>query len=83
MEIADLCRDAGIAVIATGGIRHGLDVARAIAIGADAAGAASVFLTCDSIEEKMEVFMRSFKAAMFLTGCRNVEELEEVEIWTL
>ncbi len=83
MEIADLCRDAGIAVIATGGIRHGLDVARAIAIGADAAGAASVFLTCDSIEEKMEVFIRSFKAAMFLTGCRNVEELEEVEIWTL
>ena len=83
MEIADLCHDAGVAVIATGGIRHGLDVARAIAIGADAAGAASVFLTCDSIEEKMEVFMRSFRAAMFLTGCKKPEELREVEIWTL
>ncbi len=83
MEIADICHDAGISLIATGGIRHGLDVARAIAIGADAAGAASVFLTCDSIEDKMEVFMRSFKAAMFLTGCKNPEELREVEIWTL
>jgi len=83
IEIAEMCHEAGVAVIATGGIRHGLDVARAIAIGADAAGAASVFLTCDSIDEKMEVFIHSFKAAMFLTGCRSVDELKEVEIWTL
>jgi isopentenyl-diphosphate delta-isomerase len=83
MELAELCYDAGITLIATGGIRHGLDVAKAIALGADAAGAATAFLICDSIEEKMEVFQRSLKAAMFLTGCRNLDELREVEIWTL
>ncbi len=83
MELAELCNDAGITLIATGGIRHGLDIAKAIALGADAAGAATAFLICDSIEEKMEIFQRSLKAAMFLTGCRNLDELKEVEIWTL
>lgn len=83
IELAELCQENGLILIATGGIRHGLDVAKAIALGADAAGVASAFLTCDSIGEKMEVFLKSLKAAMFLTGCKNVEELKEAEVWTL
>ncbi len=83
MELAELCNDAGLTLIATGGIRHGLDVAKAIALGAHAAGAAAAFLNSESVEEKMEIFARSLKAAMFLTGCKNVEELREAEIWTL
>ncbi|MCD6330762.1 MAG: type 2 isopentenyl-diphosphate Delta-isomerase [Thermoplasmata archaeon] len=83
IELAELCQENGLILIATGGIRHGLDVAKAIALGADAAGAAGVFLRCDSIDEKMEVFLKSFKASMFLTGCKKVEELREVEVWTL
>ncbi|KAA0013362.1 MAG: type 2 isopentenyl-diphosphate Delta-isomerase [Thermoplasmata archaeon] len=82
IEIADLCEEAGLTLIATGGIRHGLDVAKAIALGADCAGIASACLTCNSIDEKMEVFMKSLKATLFLTGCKNLEELKEVEIWS-
>ncbi len=83
MELAEFCEDAGLTLIATGGIRHGLDVAKAIALGAHAAGAAAAFITCDSVEERMEVFARSLRAAMFLTGSKNIEELKEAEIWTL
>jgi len=83
IEIADLCREAGITLIATGGIRHGLDVAKAIALGADSAGVASAFLTCESLDDTMEIFIKSLKAGMFLTGCKNIEELKEVEIWSL
>jgi len=79
LEIAELCKDAGLTVIATGGIRHGMDVAKAIALGADAAGSASKMLK--NPMEQMELFLLSLKSTMFLTGCKNIEELKEVEIW--
>ncbi len=82
IELAELCQENGLILIATGGIRHGLDVAKAIALGADCAGVASAFLTCESIDEKMKVFEKSLKATMFLTGSKNLEELREVELWT-
>lgn len=82
IEISEMCREVGITLIATGGIRHGLDIARAIALGADAAGVASSLLN-SNMKEKMEVFIASLKATMFLTGCKNLEELKEAEIWTM
>jgi len=81
LEVAEICKDAGMVIIATGGIRNGLDVARAIALGADAAGIASALITSNSAEEKMEVCLRSLKTAMFLTGCKNIKQLRDVEIW--
>jgi len=81
LEVAEICQDAGMVIIATGGIRNGLDVARAIALGADAAGIASSLITSDSAEKKMEVCFRSLKTAMFLTGCKNIKELKDVEVW--
>jgi len=79
IEVTEACRDAGMVVIATGGIRNGIDVAKAIALGADAAGMASALL--NDGERKMEVAIRALKTVMFLTGCRNLDELREVDIW--
>lgn len=79
MEVADVCHDAGMVVIATGGIRNGIDAAKAIAIGADGAGMASAFL--EDGEKKMEVVLKALKTVMFLTGCKNLQELKEAEIW--
>jgi isopentenyl-diphosphate Delta-isomerase len=67
-------------VIASGGIRSGLDVARAIVLGASAAGIAGGVLraAATSFEEtrfELEQIVHELKVAMFLTGSRSVAEL--------
>ena len=70
----------GLPVIASGGIRSGLDVARALALGANAAGTAGGILRAASIgpEEtraELEQFVYELRVAMFLSGARTVEEM--------
>ncbi|MFW9810503.1 MAG: type 2 isopentenyl-diphosphate Delta-isomerase [Candidatus Thorarchaeota archaeon] len=68
-------------VIATGGIRTGLDVAKALALGSIAAGVAHPLLrpavhgsALDIIVE-LERILEGLKVAMYLTGSQKVEEL--------
>lgn len=76
----------GLKVIASGGIRTGIDAAKAIALGADCAGMALPFLKAFSkggVEEARRL-VRSFGLAlrftMFLIGARNLDELSKVPI---
>jgi len=72
-------------LIASGGIRTGIDVAKAIALGADCCGIALPFLkaavqgenTLLSLVEKM---CHELKIAMFLCGCRTISELKKAPI---
>jgi len=75
-------------VISTGGIRNGLDAARSIALGADAAGVAQVMLKPATKSKQATVFemdmiIKELRAAMFLTGSETVEKLKcaEVDVW--
>ncbi|MFO8077130.1 MAG: type 2 isopentenyl-diphosphate Delta-isomerase [Thermoplasmatota archaeon] len=74
-----------IPVIASGGIRHGLDAAKALALGADVVGMANTLLK-SAMKSKKEAFfeidaiVKELRAAMFLTGCDRVEKLQEVEV---
>ena len=68
-------------VVATGGIRSGLDVAKALALGSVAAGVAHPLLSpavhgnaLDVIIE-LERILEGLKVAMYLTGSKKVEEL--------
>ena len=70
----------GLPIIASGGIRSGLDVARAVARGALAAGTAGGILKAASTgpeetRSELEQIVHEFKVAMFLTGSRTVAEL--------
>jgi isopentenyl-diphosphate Delta-isomerase len=72
----------GLPVIASGGIRSGLDVARAIALGASAAGTAGGVLRAASTgyeetRRELEVLVHELKVAMFLTGSRTVADLQK------
>lgn len=70
-----------IPLIASGGIRSGIDVAKAIALGADAAGIALPLLKAAnrSAEEAinyLQVITGSLKAAMFCIGAGKLKELK-------
>jgi isopentenyl-diphosphate delta-isomerase len=76
-----------IPIIATGGIRNGLDVAKSIALGADLCSAALPFLkpamenvNADKVIEKIKEMGEELKVAMFLTGCKTTIELKEAEV---
>lgn len=79
--VADLA-DTGLSLIASGGVRTGLDVARALALGADLAGVAAPVLTAwfnegtRGAERLLNAVLSGLRSAMLLTGSRDVAALK-------
>lgn len=77
------CVEAGLTTIATGGIRHGMDVARSLALGASCAGIArnvyQAFLEggSDGAKEFLLQIERELRSVMLLCGAKNVQELQQ------
>jgi isopentenyl-diphosphate delta-isomerase len=79
-------------IIATGGIRTGLDIAKSIALGASAASAALPFVGSalegkEAVKSTLFRMLNELKTAMFLCGCANIQDLRNAPIvvtgWTL
>ncbi len=75
----------GLDLIATGGIRNGLDVARSLALGANSAGMARVLLSAathssERVQEELSAMIHELKVTMFLTGSHNIDELKNKEV---
>ncbi|MGB3050809.1 MAG: type 2 isopentenyl-diphosphate Delta-isomerase [Polyangiales bacterium] len=72
---------ASLTTIATGGLRSGLDIARAISLGAHAGGIARPVLQTlsrageDGVRRYLDELVRELRSVMLLTGSGNVEEL--------
>lgn len=71
-------------VVASGGIRTGVDVAKAIALGALAGGLAKPFLTpatngSDAVIERIADLIAELRTAMFVTGSGSIAELQRTE----
>jgi isopentenyl-diphosphate delta-isomerase len=67
-------------VIASGGLRNGIEIAKALALGADAAAAALPVLraaarSVDDAVQALQQLVAELRTAMFLTGCRTVADL--------
>lgn len=76
---------ADLPLIATGGVRTGLDVARGLALGATLVGLAHPFLKAASesyekVCELLERIVRELKVAMQLSGAASMAQLRGVDI---
>lgn len=81
VSTVEVSSSVNIPIVSSGGIRSGLDAAKAIALGADSVGIAlpilkEAYLGYDEIIKFIKRFNESLKIAMFLVGARNLEELK-------
>ena len=75
----------GATVIGSGGVRNGMDVAKAIAMGADMVGLAYPFLkaaleSADAVVEQIERTLRELRICMFCVGARDLAALRNVPL---
>jgi len=75
----------GLDIIATGGIRNGMDVARALALGASSAGVAGNLLeaatrSAESVQKVLGAIIHELKVTMFLTGSHSVGDLKKRDV---
>ena len=74
--------DPNIPLIASGGLRNGIDVAKAIALGANLAGLATPFLKAayeseEALDELMMLLLEELKIVLFCTGCSNLKNFQQ------
>ena len=74
--------DLDVPLIASGGLRNGLEVAKAIALGADLAGLAFPFLQAadlspEALEDLVQVLIAEIRTVLFCTGNQNLSQLQQ------
>jgi isopentenyl-diphosphate delta-isomerase len=84
-SIVECVRTTSLPIIASGGIRSGLDIAKALALGADWVGIALPLLKAaakgeEELHLEIEMILNELRCTMFLTGAKNLKELKETPL---
>jgi len=86
ISLVEVAQTVNIPVIASGGIRSGLDAAKALALGASLASLAQPVLQAaveggvKRIRRTLSLLIEELKNAMFLTGAGNLEQLRRAPL---
>jgi isopentenyl-diphosphate delta-isomerase len=77
-----------IPIFASGGLKTGMDIAKSLALGANLAGIAGVFLkaavvSLDHLEEKINIFERIVRTSMFVTGSKDLISFSSNKIFKI
>jgi isopentenyl-diphosphate delta-isomerase len=86
MSIQEVSQIKKITVIASGGIKDGVDIAKSIALGADLAGMARPLLKTlmqngtNGLEKEIDYIQKELKLVMFLTGSKNIKKLRKTKL---
>jgi isopentenyl-diphosphate delta-isomerase len=78
------CRDT-CPLIASGGVRSGIDIIKSLALGAQMGGAAYPFLKAltksqAKLDQTLETWESQMKKAAFLAGCKSVDEMKGAKL---
>jgi isopentenyl-diphosphate delta-isomerase len=82
ISVVEASETTDLKIIASGGIRTGVEIAKALVLGADAVGMAKPFLEAamkspETLESHINNIIREFKVAMFLVGAKDIKELKQ------
>jgi isopentenyl-diphosphate delta-isomerase len=74
-----------LGLIASGGLRNGLDIARSLRLGANISALAQPFLqpaleSTEAVIEKIEILREQLRWAMFLTGSKDLKKLQSAAL---
>lgn len=80
LSLMEVRKSVKLPIIASGGIRNGLEIAKCIALGANMCGMAYPFLrhaskSLESLCEFTNKTLIELKSTMFLVGSKNISEL--------
>ena len=74
----------GLPIVATGGVRTGLDVLKAVILGANTGGIAGALLkpalkSASAVKNELEKIIEEFRCGMFLTGVGSLKDIKNTK----